>query len=179
MAAGPEIQTSAPEPMPQTPVIYVLNGPNLNLLGEREPEIYGRETLADVQRICEAAAGHGTQDGAKVVFRQTNHEGELIDWVQEARTQASALVINPAGYGHTSVALLDALKALAIPIVECHLSNPAARERFRHKTYVSLVATGAVTGFGPNSYDLAVRAAVRLARERAAKADRSEQDTRG
>ena len=156
--------------MPETPVLYVLNGPNLNLLGVREPEIYGRETLADVQALCEAAA-----DGATVVFRQTNHEGELIDWVQEARERASALVLNPAGYGHTSVALLDALKTLAIPIVECHLSNPAARERFRHKTYVSLVATGVVSGFGAHSYELAVQAALKLIRERAAAAARSSQ----
>ena len=154
--------------MPETPVIYVLNGPNLNLLGVREPDIYGYETLADVQALCEAAA-----EGATVVFRQSNHEGDLIDWIQEARTEASALVINPAAYGHTSVALLDALKTLTIPIIECHLSNPATRERFRHKTYVSLVATGVISGFGPNSYDLAVRAAVKLARERAATADRS------
>jgi len=149
--------------MPETPVIYVLNGPNLNLLGVREPEIYGYETLADVQALCESAA-----DGARVVFRQSNHEGELIDWVQEARTEASAVVLNPAGYGHTSVALLDALKTLTIPIVECHLSNPAARERFRHKTYVSLVATGVISGFGPQSYELAVKAALRLARNRSA-----------
>ena len=149
--------------MPETPVIYVLNGPNLNLLGVREPEIYGHETLADVQALCETAA-----DGARIVFRQSNHEGELIDWVQEARTEASALVLNPAGYGHTSVALLDALKTLTIPIVECHLSNPATRERFRHKTYVSLVATGVVSGFGPQSYELAVKAAVRLAQNRSA-----------
>jgi len=144
--------------MPDT-VLYVLNGPNLNLLGEREPEIYGRETLADVQALCERAA-----DGATVVFRQTNHEGELIDWVHEARTQGSALVLNPAGYGHTSVALLDALKTLTIPIVECHLSNPAARERFRHRSYVSPVASGIVSGFGPFSYELAIQAALRLVR---------------
>ena len=93
------------------------------------------------------------------MFRQTNHEGELIDWVQEARVEASALVINPAGYGHTSIALLDALKTLAIPIVECHLSNPAAREAFRRHTYVSLAATGVVSGFGVMSYELAVEAA--------------------
>ena len=154
--------------MSTAPVIYVLNGPNLNLLGVREPDVYGRETLVEVQAICERAA-----DGCSIVFRQTNHEGELIDWVQEARTEASAVVLNPAGYGHTSVALLDALKTLTIPIVECHLSNPAARERFRHKTYVSLAATGVISGFGPHSYDLAVRAAVKLARERAATADRS------
>ncbi len=147
--------------MPEAPVIYVVNGPNLNLLGVREPHIYGRETLADVQALCEAAA-----EGATVVFRQSNHEGELVDWIQEARTQASALVINPAAYGHTSIALLDALKALTIPVVECHLSNPAAREDFRHRTFVSLAAIGVVTGFGAHSYELAVKAALRLARER-------------
>ena len=122
--------------------IYVLNGPNLNLLGTREPEIYGRE----------------------IVFRQSNHEGELIDWIQEARQAASALVINPAGYGHTSVAILDALKACELPVVECHLSNPAAREDFRRHTYVSLAATGLVSGFGAKSYELAVEAAAGLAR---------------
>jgi 3-dehydroquinate dehydratase II len=153
--------------MPETPVLYVLNGPNLNLLGVREPHIYGRETLADVQAICEAAA-----EGVTVVFRQTNREGELIDWVQEARTAASALVLNPAGYGHTSVALLDALKALTIPVVECHLSNPAAREDFRAHSYVSLAATGIVSGFGAHSYELAVKAALRLARERSAQPTR-------
>lgn len=154
--------------MPDTPVLYVLNGPNLNLLGVREPDIYGRDTLDDVRVLCERAAG-----GGAVVFRQTNHEGELIDWVQEAREKASALVLNPAGYGHTSVALLDALKTLSIPIVECHLSNPAARERFRHRSYVSPVAAGVVSGFGPFSYELAVKAALRLAQEHRAAADRS------
>lgn len=153
--------------MPDTPVLYVLNGPNLNLLGVREPHIYGRETLADIQAICEAAA-----EGATVVFRQSNREGELIDWVQEARTNASALVINPAGYGHTSIALLDALKALTIPVVECHLSNPAAREEFRRHSYVSLAATGVIAGFGTQSYELAVKAALRLARERASQPSR-------
>lgn len=147
--------------MPETLVLYVLNGPNLNLLGVREPHIYGHETLADIQAICERAA-----DGATVAFRQTNREGELIDWVQEARTEASALVINPAGYGHTSIALLDALKSLSIPVVECHLSNPTAREEFRTHSYVSLAATGVVSGFGAQSYELAVKAALRLARER-------------
>ncbi|OGN44966.1 MAG: 3-dehydroquinate dehydratase [Caulobacterales bacterium RIFCSPHIGHO2_01_FULL_70_19] len=154
--------------MPDSPVLYVLNGPNLNLLGVREPEIYGRETLADVQARCERAAA-----GATVVFRQTNHEGELIDHVQEARTKADALVINPAGYGHTSVALLDALKTLTIPIVECHLSNPAARERLRHRSYVSAVAAGVVSGFGPVSYELAVKAALGLVQERSRSAGRS------
>lgn len=142
--------------------IYVLSGPNLNLLGEREPEIYGRTTLDDIRSQCEARARAAGRD---LVFRQSNHEGELIDWVQEARTAAAALVLNPAGYGHTSVALLDALKALSIPIVECHLSNPAARESFRHTTYVALAATGVVSGFGPTSYELAVEAACRLAHD--------------
>ncbi|CAL1691925.1 3-dehydroquinate dehydratase [Brevundimonas subvibrioides] len=157
--------------MPETPVLYVLNGPNLNLLGVREPHIYGRETLADVQALCEAAA-----EGATVVFRQTNREGELIDWVQEARTAAHALILNPAGYGHTSIALLDALKALTIPVIECHLSNPAAREEFRHKTFVSLAATGVVSGFGAHSYELAIKAALRLVRERSSSADRLNPD---
>ena len=139
--------------------IYVLSGPNLNLLGVREPEIYGHDTLADVQARCESRA---KAKGLTIVFRQTNHEGELIDWVQEAREQGCALVINPAGYGHTSVALLDALKTLTIPNVECHLSNPAAREGFRRKTYVSLAATGVVSGFGAASYELAVEAAAGL-----------------
>jgi len=140
--------------------IYVLSGPNLNLLGVREPEIYGRQTLDDVRVLCEARAA---QFGRTVVFRQSNHEGQLIDWVQEARTEGAAVVINPAGYGHTSVALLDALKTLSIPVVECHLSNPAAREDFRRSTYVSLVATGVVSGFGGASYELAVEAACGLA----------------
>jgi 3-dehydroquinate dehydratase-2 len=141
--------------------IYVLSGPNLNLLGAREPEIYGRETLEDVRRRCEARA---KSLGCDIVFRQSNHEGELIDWIQEAREKACAIVINPAGYGHTSVALLDALKAAELPVVECHLSNPAAREEFRRHTYVSLAATGLVSGFGPASYELAIEAAAGLAR---------------
>ncbi len=158
--------------MPEHTVLYVLNGPNLNLLGVREPDIYGHETLADVQALCEAAAG-----GATVVFRQTNHEGELIDQVHEAREKASAVVINPAAYGHTSVALHDALKTLTIPIVECHLSNPAARERFRHRSYVSPVAAGVVSGFGSFSYELAVKAALKLAQERSQPAGRSHTTT--
>jgi 3-dehydroquinate dehydratase II len=142
--------------------IYVLSGPNLNLLGAREPEIYGHQTLEDVRRLCEARA---SALGCSIVFRQSNHEGELIDWIQEARTQGSALVINPAGYGHTSVAILDALKAAGVPVVECHLSNPAAREAFRRQTYVSLAATGVVSGFGAASYELAVEAAAGLVRQ--------------
>jgi 3-dehydroquinate dehydratase-2 len=140
--------------------IFVLNGPNLNLLGSREPHLYGRATLAEIRLRCEARA---RAFGFDIDFRQTNHEGELIDWVQAARTEAAGLVLNPAGYGHTSVALLDALRSLEIPIVECHLSNPAARESFRHLSYVSLVATGVICGLGPASYDLAVEAVCGLA----------------
>jgi 3-dehydroquinate dehydratase-2 len=140
--------------------IYVINGPNLNLLGLREPHIYGTDTLDDAQRAAESRAG---ALGFQIVFRQSNHEGVLIDWIHEARTEGSAVVINPAGYGHTSIALLDALKALTIPVVECHLSNPAAREDFRRHTFVSLVARGQVCGFGLASYELAVEAAARLA----------------
>ncbi|MFN5212334.1 type II 3-dehydroquinate dehydratase [Brevundimonas sp.] len=150
--------------MPHTPVLYVLNGPNLNLLGTREPDVYGRDTLADVEALCRAAA-----EGAEVVFRQSSEEGRLIDWLHEAGEKADAVVFNPAAYSHTSIALHDAIKALAIPVVECHLSNVAAREAFRHHSYVSPVAAGVVSGFGPFSYDLAVRAALRLARARAAR----------
>ncbi|MFN5482946.1 MAG: type II 3-dehydroquinate dehydratase [Brevundimonas sp.] len=150
--------------MPHTPVLYVLNGPNLNLLGTREPDVYGRDTLADVEALCRTAA-----EGAEVVFRQSSEEGRLIDWLHEAGEKADAVVFNPAAYSHTSIALHDAIKALAIPVVECHLSNVAAREAFRHHSYVSPVAAGVVSGVGPFSYDLAVRAALRLARARAAR----------
>jgi 3-dehydroquinate dehydratase-2 len=144
--------------------IYVLNGPNLNLLGVREPDIYGRTTLDDISRSC---AELGKALGYEVVFRQSNHEGQLVDWIQEARTEASAVVINPAAYGHTSVALLDALKTLSIPVVECHLSHLATREEFRHQTYVSKAAAGIIAGFGAKSYDLAVQAAAHLAAQQA------------
>jgi 3-dehydroquinate dehydratase-2 len=140
--------------------IHILSGPNLNMLGTREPHIYGKTSLDDIRLLCEARAA---ALGYEIVFRQTNHEGELIDWVQEARLAASALIINPAGYGHTSVALLDALQLLAIPIVECHLSHLPVRETFRHRTYVSLAAKGLVSGFGAKSYELAVEAAAGLA----------------
>lgn len=135
--------------------IFVLNGPNLNLLGTREPHLYGHATLDEIRGRCATRAG---LHGRDIDFRQTNHEGVLIDWVLEARLAAAGLVINPAGYGHTSVALHDALKTLAIPIVECHLSNPAAREAFRHHSYVSLVAAGVICGLGPTGYELAIEA---------------------
>lgn len=139
--------------------IYVLNGPNLNLLGVREPEIYGYDTLKDIESRC-ARLLEGS--GTGLVFRQTNHEGELIDWIHEAREHACAVILNPAGYGHTSVALLDALKALSIPVIECHLSNPQTREPFRHHSYVSLAAKGIIAGFGPIGYELAVQAVLAM-----------------
>jgi len=147
--------------------IFVLNGPNLNALGKREPGIYGGKTLAAIADDCKQA---GAALGLEIDFRQSNHEGDLVDWIQEAREAGSAVVINPAAYGHTSIAILDALKTLAIPIVECHLSNPAAREEFRRTTYVSLAATGVVSGFGSASYELAIEAAAGLAKKQAAQA---------
>ena len=136
--------------------IYLLNGPNLNLLGSREPEIYGHETLPDIEERARArATGHGLE----LEFRQTNLEGELVTWIQQARTEAAALIVNAGAYTHTSVAILDALKTLSIPVIELHLSNPHRREEFRHHSYVALSATGVIAGFGPRGYELAVDAA--------------------
>ncbi len=139
--------------------IYIINGPNLNLLGTREPEIYGADTLEDIEQACIKAA---KEDGFDVVFKQSNIEGELVDMVQEARESASALIINPAAYTHTSVALHDALKALDIPSVEIHLSQPAKRESFRRRSYVAEAVTGTISGFGANSYQLGLQAAIKL-----------------
>ena len=143
--------------------IYCLNGPNLNLLGEREPAIYGTATLSDVEKLAQTVADKAS---TKLVFRQTNLEGELVEWVQEARKQAQAVVINAGGYTHTSVALHDALKVLTIPVVEVHLSNPGIREEFRHKSLVSPAASGLIAGFGALGYRLAIEAAVKLAEQR-------------
>ena len=142
--------------------LYILNGPNLNLLGQREPEIYGTSTLLDIEQEC---AQQTRALGWELVFRQTNHEGELLDWIQEARQEAVALILNAAAYTHTSIALHDALKTLAIPVLEVHLSNPAARETFRHQNYVSPCATGTIAGLGPTGYSLAINAAAELVRE--------------
>jgi len=139
--------------------IYILNGPNLNLLGEREPEIYGRETLADIEEACRSAA---KAKGYKIVFKQSNIEGEIVDHIQEARSKACALIINPAAYTHTSVAIYDAIKAVDIPVIEVHLSKPAARESFRRRSYVSEAASGTVSGFGSNSYQLGLQAAFNM-----------------
>lgn len=139
--------------------IHVLNGPNLNMLGLREPEIYGADTLADIEARLQAKAG---AVGRSVVLRQTNHEGELVEHVQAARTEAAGVIINPAAYTHTSVAVYDALKMLTIPFIELHLSNPHAREAFRHHSYVSPIATGIIAGFGPKGYEVALDAMLGL-----------------
>lgn len=134
--------------------ILVLNGPNLNLLGKRQPEIYGHETLDDVEEQCLRVAA---DLGLSVDFRQSNAEHELIAWLQEARETAQGIVINPAGYSHTSVALMDALAACSCPIIEVHISNIHRREPFRHHSYVSHVATGVICGCGTQGYTLALR----------------------
>lgn len=133
--------------------IVVLNGPNLNLLGKRQPEIYGHHTLDDVRALCQAAAAGG---GYRIDLRQSNHEGALVDWVHEVRTSAAGVVVNPAAYTHTSVALRDALLTVAAPIVEVHISNVHQREAFRHHSYVSDIATGVVCGLGVYGYVAAV-----------------------
>lgn len=134
--------------------VYILNGPNLNLLGQRQPEIYGRETLADVVQACTHLAG---ALNLSVKALQSNHEGQLVDWIQEARLQGSAIVINPGAYSHTSVAILDALNAFDGPVIEVHISNIHKREAFRHHSYVSLRADGVIAGCGTEGYLLALR----------------------
>ncbi|HEX4370476.1 MAG TPA: type II 3-dehydroquinate dehydratase [Rhizomicrobium sp.] len=135
--------------------IYIINGPNLNLLGTREPEIYGRTTLGEVETLCAARA---KSHGLSTVFLQSNKEGELVEFLQEARSMASGVILNAAGYTHTSVAILDALQMLKPPVIEVHLSNPARREEYRHLSYVAKAATGSITGLGVNSYLLAIDA---------------------
>ena len=139
--------------------VLFLNGPNLNLLGTREPSIYGALTLADIETRIRAKA---RDLGAVVDFRQTNHEGELVTWLQEARTVADVVVLNAAGYTHTSVALRDAVVAGGVPTIEIHLSNVHAREEFRHRSYITSVCRGVIAGFGVESYVLALGAAVSL-----------------
>ncbi len=135
--------------------IDILNGPNLNLLGVREPEIYGHQTLADLEEMCRRCAA---ERGLETLFRQSNHEGQIIDWIHEARLEAAAIIINPAGFTSTSIAILDALKTFEGPIVEVHLSNIHRRESFRHHSYVSLAATGVICGLGAHGYLLALDA---------------------
>jgi 3-dehydroquinate dehydratase II len=135
--------------------VYVLNGPNLNLLGTREPEIYGKTTLKDIEAMTRAAA---KKHGLEVEFRQSNVEGELVNWLQEAREQAAGAILNPAAYTHTSVALHDAIKAIGIPVIEVHLSNIFAREPWRHHSHITPVARGMICGFGADGYVLAIDA---------------------
>ncbi len=146
--------------MAKTDVIFVLNGPNLNLLGLREPEIYGSDTLDDIADRLEDRA---RELGLSIEMRQSNHEGHLIDWLHEAQADgARAVLLNPGGFTHTSVALHDAIKAISVPVIEVHLSNPHAREAFRHKSYVGSAAKGTIAGFGATSYLLALDAAATL-----------------
>lgn len=134
--------------------VFILNGPNLNLLGQRQPEIYGRETLEDVAEACGALA----EDlGLSIRFHQSNHEGQLIDWIHEARGAGAGIVINPGGYSHTSVAILDALTAFEGPVIEVHISNIHKREAFRHHSFVSQRADGVIAGCGTEGYLLALR----------------------
>jgi len=149
---GKRAQTEA-----MTKPIYVLNGPNLNLLGTREPEIYGYDTLADIESRLRQKA-----DDQALEFRQTNSEGQLVDWVQEASREASCLILNAGAYTHTSVALHDALRACTAPLIEVHLSNPAAREAFRQTNYVAPAAVASIAGLGPHGYEVALEAAIRM-----------------
>ena len=142
--------------------IHILNGPNLNLLGLREPEIYGSQTLADIDKAC---AELGAELGLETVFRQSNHEGELVDWVQQARGEAFGIIINPAAFTHTSVALLDALKAYDGKVLEVHISNIHQRETFRHHSFISGRADGILAGLGTQGYLLALRRMAELARD--------------
>lgn len=131
------------------PTILILNGPNLNMLGRREPAIYGTQTLADIKALCEKSA---KSLSLSVDFRQTNHEGELITWIQDAVDKVAAVIINAAGYTHTSVAIHDALKILSVPVVEVHLSDPKSREAFRHHSYIEPVASHSIAGMGADGY---------------------------
>ena len=140
-------------------IVYVLNGPNLNLLGKRQPHIYGHETLADVEAECRRTAA---ELALEIVFHQSNREYEIIDWIHAARERAGGIVINPAAFTHTSVAILDALNACDIPIIEVHISNVHKREAFRHHSYVSTVASGVIAGFGTQGYPLALQRLARL-----------------
>lgn len=142
--------------------VLILNGPNLNMLGQREPEIYGHQTLADIEAMCEEVA---IEEGVRVHFRQSNHEGELVTWIQGAAAQNSpyaGVLINAAAYTHTSVAIHDALKLLSIPIIEVHLSHPETREKFRHVSFIEPVAAHVFKGLGADSYLHALRAVAKL-----------------
>jgi len=143
-----------------TDTVYVLNGPNLNLLGLREPEIYGSDTLDDVAARLEDRA---KALGLDIEMRQSNHEGHLCDWIHEAQADgAKAVLLNAGALTHTSLALYDAIRAVKVPVIEVHISNPAAREAYRHKSYVGMAAMGTISGFGTHGYELALEAAAKL-----------------
>jgi len=150
------------------PTVFILNGPNLNLLGVREPATYGYDTLADVEERCQARA---EALDLSIEFRQTNHEGQLVDWIHEARESADGIILNAGAYTHTSVAVLDALNASDLPVIEVHLSNIFRREGFRHHSYVSLAAVGGIFGLGPQGYELALEAIASLIDAGTGKAD--------
>ena len=141
--------------MPGAPKILIVNGPNLNMLGVREPSVYGRDRLSDVEKVCRK---RGRELGLAIDFRQSNHEGEIVGWIQEARASHAAIVINAGAYTHTSIAILDALQATELPAIEVHLSNIFRREAFRQHSYVSLAARGVICGFGATGYRLALEA---------------------
>lgn len=141
-------------------LVFILNGPNLNMLGKREPGIYGGDTLEDIEALCRAEA---EVLGVDIEFRQSNHEGDLVEWVQEAGGRKALVLINPAAYTHTSIALHDALRAAAVTVVEVHISNIHAREPFRHHSYVSSLAKGVICGFGIEGYAMGLRALVKSA----------------
>jgi len=143
------------------PIILIVNGPNLNMLGKRQPEVYGHETLADIEAACRVHAG---ETGFDLEFRQSNHEGDLVDWIQGARGRVAGIILNAGAYTHTSVALLDALLASEVLCVEVHLSNIHQREEFRHHSFVSKAAKGMICGFGSHGYILALDALARLLR---------------
>jgi 3-dehydroquinate dehydratase-2 len=148
--------------MRMPPTVLVLNGPNLNLLGSREPATYGHETLADISSLCSRTAD---ELGLAIEFRQTNHEGELLDWIHQARGRCAGILINPAAWTHTSVAIRDALLASELPVIEVHLSNVHQREAFRHVSFVSAIAVGVICGLGSNGYRLALQHFSQLLKE--------------
>lgn len=146
--------------MPDSTTVYVLNGPNLNMLGLREPEIYGSDTLDDIAGMLDDRA---QEIGLEIDMRQTNHEGLLVDWIQEANARnAKAVLLNAGAFTHTSIAIHDAIKAVSVPVIEVHLSNPHGRESFRHISYVGMAAKGTIAGFGAHGYVLALDAAAKL-----------------
>ncbi len=151
------------------PTVFILNGPNLNLLGVRDPSVYGHDTLADIEERCLARAA---ALDLQIEFRQTNHEGQLVDWIQEARESAEGVILNAGALTHTSVAVFDALSAAGLPVIEVHLSNIFRRENFRHHSYVSLAANGVICGLGAQGYELALDAIAQLIEAESDEADR-------